>query len=541
MVVFLLLALKAFLHVDEAPISPFEPVKAEIVVEHEQDEIPELQLDYQKLSGSFFEVKQESNVKTRFLLYIPDQKEGLQVLPSLTIKTKNASIQTPITTYTVVHRAPEEGLELRASILGQEPFYPGERVKLVYTIYYKGEIQLTKEELPLFHLKGVKPIGDITVQEAQKGDFSLRRLTQEVEFLNPGELSIPRSFMEGVAKGKKLSSEVLPFALNVQPFPNASSQLAFTGAQGNVLIDAELLSPKEVSLGSPLVLEVSLIGGEGASTLPNLFCQPGFSGFFEPGDPFQLALGQRIKVTLIPKTTLAKEIPPIYFASFDSDRGVFVTNKSDPIPIRIKALQEKELPKKAPFVPKIFHCLQLPSPPSLLYSFVVLGIALLFRFFSKIMLFFVLSSFVHSGEEIRLALYENADLFAKAPYCVEAYEETLRLSNELGVKQPTLYISPFLRNLSGWLIILFSNLLTLAVWLRLSFMKPLALLLVGAISIGVYALYLTPLQGVVLKSSGDVRSGQIVSVLGIKEDAWLLIDNQGKVSYIPLETLRVIW
>src|SRR5262249_46630630 len=115
-----------------------------------------------------------------------------------------------------------------------------------------------------------------------------------------------------------------------------------------------------LNVGDKVVLSIE-IGGKGQLAtvpLPELCCQPGFSGVFKLSDlpPKEQSKGPTTKQFVAELRLLSqsiKEIPPVEFAFFDPENKSYNTLHSKPIPIEIAALPapEKIPPKQAPQPP----------------------------------------------------------------------------------------------------------------------------------------------------------------------------------------------
>ena len=109
---------------------------------------------------------------------LPGQPPGLYVLPevkvtvgsrtyqsiSTTYEVKKANAQAPITPPPSSQQpAPKQtaaSLQIQLRVEGPKPFYPGQRSKIIYLYIFRGNIELTKETLPLLEPKGFVKIGE---------------------------------------------------------------------------------------------------------------------------------------------------------------------------------------------------------------------------------------------------------------------------------------------------------------------------------------------------------------------------------------------
>jgi hypothetical protein len=378
--------------IDQEKAYENHPLKGTITITHDEN----LKVDTRSflLEGSplsvelIREVKISPNNPLIISIYrfeIPGQPKGLHVLPEISVSVGGKVYRSPASTYTVEGIMPRRGgpttpaqpsieatLRLEALVEGKMPLYPGQRVRLVYRYYYTGDIGLTEEELPLLDAKGFLKIGEKEIKDYSEGEKSVREISQEVEAVTPGEFSFGPSIIEGYgyqedAFGKrtystaKLRSEASPVTVIVRPFPNEGKPASFNGAVGKFTFKVALLTPHEMKVGDDISLAVD-IGGKNILEvpLPEICCQPGFSGFFQPSDLPPIGKIQdgvkRFVVQLKPLSDAIKEIPSIEFSSFDPESSKYIVLHSEPIPItvhpskipRIEDLDKQQRPASAP-------------------------------------------------------------------------------------------------------------------------------------------------------------------------------------------------
>lgn len=260
-------------------------------------------------------------------------------------------------------------LILEASANPNAPLYPGQRVKFTYRIYYMGDIQLTKEQLPLLKVEEMKKLGSLETKETKKGPYSVQEISQEMRVIVPGTYSLGPSSIEGFILGYEsgnpelvkmpVHAEALPVTVEVLPFPEEGKPVTFNGAVGQFIMQLQLLSPSQTRVGDPVRLELSIIGTGELDTvsLPNIFCQPGFSGFFQKENLPPAEKGGKTEKTFQMEmhavSPFIKEIPKIEFSYFDPYTKKYNTLTSSPIPLIVQPLlstifssNEERAPKK---------------------------------------------------------------------------------------------------------------------------------------------------------------------------------------------------
>lgn len=244
-------------------------------------------------------------------------------------------------------------LRLEAMVEGKDILYPGQRTTLVYRYYFRGDISLTVEKLPLLDAEGFIKIGEKEFNNSVQGTVSMSEISQQVEAVKPGIYAFGPSLAEGNAykeddagtqgnASDKLSSEAPPVTLTVLPFPEKGKPASFNGAVGIFTFKTLLLSPVEMAIGDEisLLLEISGKGNLKNITAPDLCCQPGFSGFFRLSDlpPSEVIEGdaKKIMVKFRPLSVQIKAIPGIEFSYFDPETVAYSAIHSQPISITVK-------------------------------------------------------------------------------------------------------------------------------------------------------------------------------------------------------------
>lgn len=246
-------------------------------------------------------------------------------------------------------------IKLEAFVETEPPLYPGERARLVYRISFKGNIQLTKEILPLLDPKEMELIGQREIHSSVEGNWSIQEISQEVRALTPGIINFEASIIEGIGTlvGEppiELVAKLPPFTLAVKPFPIIQQPLSFNGAIGKFSMETSMTSPQKINLGDKVVLSIRISGKEGIETvnLPEISCQPGFSGFFQVNDlPSAVETTANSKLfflELTPLNTHVNAIPPLQFSYFNQETKAYVTLVSPSFPIEIQPMKVTNVP-----------------------------------------------------------------------------------------------------------------------------------------------------------------------------------------------------
>jgi hypothetical protein len=253
-------------------------------------------------------------------------------------------------------------LKLTLHVDAPQPFYPGQRGWITYRYFYRGDIALTKEELPLLEPESFLKIGDKRIQESTKGSMSIREISQQIQAEKPGEFSFPPSIVEGYAYEEdpilkrrtylqpKLHAETEAVSLEVTPFPSEDRPRDFQGALGQFNFSAKLLTPSQALIDDKMQLLLEISGKDGLWTvqLPSLEI---LKGLFRQGDlpPIGKVEGdtKQFVIEIYPLSTAITEIPSLTFSFFDPNKKQYVEQQSKPIPIRVmERVSEKSLQQK---------------------------------------------------------------------------------------------------------------------------------------------------------------------------------------------------
>lgn len=340
--------------VPETPTTPFDPIKGRITITHnpsEEIDLQSFQMEGRPLAVDFIEKQEEDGVVRSFFHFdIMPQEEGLNALPSIRALVGEETVASPAIIYEVVFQIPDSGLRLKAFVEGETPFYPGERLKFIYKIYFLGNVQLTRDQLPLIEAEGFEKIGPLRVTESEEKGFKVQIITQDVEAVAPGDFTFEESILEGIIDGsKKVQTSVEPFILTIEPFPVETKPANFIGTGGSFTVRSRLTSPRQIKVGDKISLEL-VFRGDGnleSLNLPNLFCQPGIMGFFDStrAPPVSSIEGNRktFTVEMVPLTHLVNKIPPFSFSIYDSRSNVYSTISTRPLSLKVAPVALPEL------------------------------------------------------------------------------------------------------------------------------------------------------------------------------------------------------
>lgn len=291
---------------------------------------------------------------TRVSLYhfdLPEQSQGLQLLPAITAKVGKATVRSTPLTYEIADEQTTH-FKLEAFLEPNRALYPGEQASLGYKITYDRAIELTMEKLPLLEAKGFEKIGGKEIEETEQENFNIQKIRQEIRAQDPGDYAFPSSAIQGHAFHEEGGSKVYEqetlraaapaLKILVKSFPLADKPPGFTGALGTFEITASLVHGPQARVGENIELAIKISGASGLDTVhfPDLSCLPGFSGFFslnnfptsEQREPHTRTLTFFIR----PLSPTVTQIPPIPFSYFNPQIEQYGTVQTAPLALNVR-------------------------------------------------------------------------------------------------------------------------------------------------------------------------------------------------------------
>lgn len=321
---------------------------------------------------------------------LPAQPKGGHLLPAISASVGGIHQQSIPSTYEILEGIPtpepkvaaqssanqpalsaaqtattQPSLKLQAFVQGPTEIYPGQKITVGYRYTYTGDIDITKEEIPLVKAKGLISIGEQTIKEGQQAQNSILEITQVVQGAHTGTFTYEPSVLEGIPyqlstsgekiySKQKLTTTAEPITIIVKPFPPEGKPASFTGAVGTFKWQSQLISDPQTRVGDPVTIKFS-VSGQGnvqAIKLPELCCQPGVSGLFRVSDlPATEQVEGTTKIFNVEMRALSPAItaiPSFEFSSFDGDTQSYVRTTTEPIPITVVAAAEETQPAQQP-------------------------------------------------------------------------------------------------------------------------------------------------------------------------------------------------
>lgn len=464
------------------------------------------------------------------------------------------------------------------------PLYPGQKIQVGYRYLFEGDIELQEETVPLLDQKQFKKLGEKIIQDRQEGKLSIREITQTIEVQEPGSFTIPKSVVAGYAvqdRGwgpktylePKLISEIPAFKIEVKPFPEKGRPVFFTDAMGPLKMEARVVKPPKLEIGDKFLYELTFSGGGDLSTVkaPNLMCQPGWSGFFQVGDlppqgqkkPSELTFQYELR----PLTSWAAQIPPVWFAYFNPREGKYETLSTKPTDLSVTAPPRAAVPPKKP-PQEIAMKASFSAPEGLEISKISEWETKLNRELESPLSDLVEHPLGGQGASFYSHLARAFAELERYPESIWAYQKAYSLNPLNYVTKASLFDeqkklqlpedASFRVPLFIWYASFFLFLLLTILTFRFKIISILFGLVAAFSLLGTfYSLWITPLEGVLLRStylyqSPSKQSAQVsleplpsglkIEVLGFEEEGkWLKVkDKESNIGYIFYDSLKVI-
>lgn len=388
--------------IESTPVQENRPIKGMISITHNKSDpidLKSMTLEGQPLTVELTNEVEISPPNPLIISYyrftLPEKPVGLYVLPQIQVKVAGKLYSSIPSTYEVkkMQEAPPPNpvpsqaevakaeLKLHLQITGTPILYPKQRFRAIYHFYFNTDIELTEEHLPLLEPIGFSKVGTKKTKEYTEQGFNVQELSQQLEAIKPGEYTFDGSSIEGYAyntdySGKKvylkplLKAEMPSITLNVAHFPTKNKPASFNEAIGPFsTFKVSLESSSTIHVGDKILLKIE-VGGDGQIDnvpLPELCCQPGFSGVFQLSDlPPSEKVENKSKLFMVELralTALVHEIPSLEFSYFDPKTGRYGILKSDPLPLTILPIEEAKEKYANPIPPTTIQEKPPIAPP----------------------------------------------------------------------------------------------------------------------------------------------------------------------------------
>lgn len=162
-----------------------------------------------------------------------------------------------------------------------------------------------------------------------------------ISFLEFGRVEDRGFFSRGNRKLESYFVRAAPLEVEVLALPEEGRPLDYGGAIGTLAVRASA-EPRDVDAGESikLTLEVSGAGNLEFFTAPDPSRLEAFEGFRYFGKTEEKGFERRsIEYDVAPLSSASTEIPPLRLPVFDPEQERYVVLETDPIPIRVRALE----------------------------------------------------------------------------------------------------------------------------------------------------------------------------------------------------------
>lgn len=340
------------------------PIEGTVVIEHDVKDVIDVKsftMDGKPLPVVF--VKDAGTtpgspiIRSTYRFQIDAQKEGLHILPSISVRSISGTFISPSIAYEVIGGNAGGSddrqviLQLEAVADHPDPFYLGQTARFGYRMVFNDNIELKDQQLPLLEAEGFRKIGDQQVSDRRDTDKAIHQVIQVVKPINQGTFTFGSAYITGMAYREvsggqrtyttgELRADAPGVTVVVKAFPEEGKPASFNGAVGEDLdFRVFLLTLPEVTMGDQMLLSLNVSGkGDLADMpLPDLCCQPGFPGVFKQSDlpPVDEVRGpaRSYVVEMRALTDKVTQIPSIEFSYYNPKTSKYVVVKSNPIPI----------------------------------------------------------------------------------------------------------------------------------------------------------------------------------------------------------------
>ncbi|MBN1973647.1 MAG: protein BatD [Sedimentisphaerales bacterium] len=304
---------------------------------------------------------------------------GQKQIPPLTVTVDGKQYQTNPVQVNILKPGTTDQLDLEVE-LSEKECYVGQPVVATIRFYYYGEIDNLSFNIPVFTSDDFyleEP--DIQSPQAQQARLSngiiisLSRYktthnNRESNLLTFSKVLIPKragvinieptSISADVAVGRASSRDIFsdffgsnvqyrrfmvsskPAQLNVLNLPEQGKPDGFYGLVGKYSITSSA-SPTKVSVGDPITMNIKIGGNKYLKPIqwPSLEQIPDFEKNFKiPSEKASPVIEDSYKVftqTIRANSDKVTEIPPIPLVYFDSEKGSYVTAKTEPIKLEV--------------------------------------------------------------------------------------------------------------------------------------------------------------------------------------------------------------
>jgi len=328
---------------------------------------------------------------SRYKALLEPRQAGVYTVGPLMVKLSGVVYQSNAITFNVTEAVVSKNFTLKSHIDAPLALYPGQKIRVTYSISFQDRVQLLNEKLPLLELEGFSPLGAPISEITLLGNNQyVETIYREFRASHPGTYVFEPSVIEGmkyIVQGEDhivipplMRAKEEGKELTIFPFPNEDKPLFFSGAIGSFTWRGRIVGSNKVEVEGYIEVEwrVSGRGDIDTVSLPPLNEDPLFaSRFLIEGEPKETKEDEGTKsfrVFLRPKTKDIKEVPSFWFASFDPISKKYITSLTQPLSLEVVE-KGKEGPEESkqkttsfallPFDPLLFKNVSDESPLTL--------------------------------------------------------------------------------------------------------------------------------------------------------------------------------
>lgn len=188
-------------------------------------------------------------------------------------------------------------------------------------------------------LSGVKE-GSFPSSVSLNATLLLRRARSNDPFsnLDPFGRSLFDDFFSNNIQGRPVTLQSDTVTFNIKPLPTAQQPESFSGAIGQFSIQAKA-TPQSVEPGEPVTLQLEITGQGNFDRVqcPTFPDQQNFKIYQPTSEQGKNSLSKTFERAIVVKNPDITEIPAHNFTYFDPEREQYVTIKSNPLPLNVKA------------------------------------------------------------------------------------------------------------------------------------------------------------------------------------------------------------
>lgn len=311
---------------------------------------------------------EEALIVSKYRASLPKRTAGVYEIGPVSVVVGGARYNSDTLTVNVQAAVVSKDFRLEGKIEAPPKIFPGQEVVFQYKIFFKGSMQLLREELPMLNVAGFIMTGSPEITTEKSGEGYVQSIRQRAKATTPGTYEIGVSTIEGMAvQGGQERAILIPPLYRAQvpsstiailPFPTTKRPSFFDGALGSFIWRASVANGSTVQVGEPVRIEYRVSGRGDLATVqfPSFDRLRGLTdSFWTEATP---PVGEEedgtksFMLVIRPKRLGEIEVPGFFTASFDPYSEQYLTATVPPVKLKVEGTkeEEEELSKKAPVV-----------------------------------------------------------------------------------------------------------------------------------------------------------------------------------------------